>query len=114
MSTRMQQRRGLAAEWAAANTVLADGEIGIEKDTGVIKVGDGQTAWNTLEPVLADTYATKTELAQAGGSGAGATTKYQAAAGQPYVAGGNFYVGKDLPPAPFPDGSLFFREKVTP
>jgi hypothetical protein len=48
MATRMQQRRGTAAEWAAANPVLADGEIGFEHDTGVIKVGDGVTAWLAL------------------------------------------------------------------
>jgi len=48
MATRMQQRRGTAADWSAANPVLAAGEIGFESDTGVIKVGDGVTAWNTL------------------------------------------------------------------
>jgi hypothetical protein len=41
MATRMQQRRGTAADWAAANPVLMDGEIGFETDTHMIRVGDG-------------------------------------------------------------------------
>lgn len=48
MATRMQQRRGTAAEWAAANPVLADGEIGFERDTRLFKIGDGVTAYNAL------------------------------------------------------------------
>jgi hypothetical protein len=48
MATRMQQRRGTAADWAAQNPVLADGELGFEIDTKVIKVGDGVTPWNSL------------------------------------------------------------------
>ena len=30
------------------NPVLRDGEMGIDSNTGVIKRGDGATAWNTL------------------------------------------------------------------
>lgn len=56
MATRMQQRRGTAAQWAAANPVLADGELGIERDTGVIKMGNGSTTWNQLSPLLVTTY----------------------------------------------------------
>ncbi len=43
-----QFRRGTAAEWAAANTTLASGEMGIETDTSQFKVGNGSTAWNSL------------------------------------------------------------------
>lgn len=46
---RMQQRRGTAAEGTAANPVLAAAEIGVETDTGAMKIGDGTTAWNDLE-----------------------------------------------------------------
>jgi hypothetical protein len=56
MATRMQQRRGTSAEWAAANPLLADGEIGYEKDTRVIKVGDGSTLWNQLPVTLSGLY----------------------------------------------------------
>jgi hypothetical protein len=44
----MAQRRGTAAQWTTANTVLLAGEIGFETDTGYFKIGDGTTAWNTL------------------------------------------------------------------
>jgi hypothetical protein len=45
---RIQMRRGTATEWAAANPVLADGEIGIERDTLRCKIGNGAATWNTL------------------------------------------------------------------
>ena len=48
MSTRIKLRRDTAANWTAANPVLADGEEGYEKVTGKRKVGDGTTAWNSL------------------------------------------------------------------
>ncbi len=48
MANRIQLRRGGAQEWANANPTLAQGELGIELDTGRIKIGDGVTAWNTL------------------------------------------------------------------
>lgn len=41
-------RRGTAATWAATNPVLGAGEPGQETDTGVVKIGDGSTAWNGL------------------------------------------------------------------
>ena len=43
-----QFRRGTGAEWSAANTVLAPGEMGIDTDTYRFKIGDGTTAWNNL------------------------------------------------------------------
>lgn len=45
---RIQLRRGSAAQWAADNPVLASGEPGYATDTGVLKIGDGSTAWNSL------------------------------------------------------------------
>lgn len=59
MARKLQLRRGTAAQWTAANPVLAQGEPGFEYDTGKLKYGDGATAWNSL------TYA--------GGSGAAIT-----------------------------------------
>ena len=44
----IQLRRGTAAVWAAANPILAQGEIGLETDTNLIKIGDGATNWNSL------------------------------------------------------------------
>jgi len=49
MTTRMQQRRGTAEQWAAIDPVLASGEIGYETDTpGRFKVGNGSATWNEL------------------------------------------------------------------
>ena len=45
---RIQLKRGTAAAWTAANTVLFLGEIGYETDTKKFKVGDGTTAWTSL------------------------------------------------------------------
>ena len=44
----MQQRRGTAAQWTAANPVLAAGEIGFETDTSRFKMGNGSSAWGSL------------------------------------------------------------------
>lgn len=48
MATRMQQRRGTAAQWTAANPILASGEIGFETDTNQFKMGDGTSTWTAL------------------------------------------------------------------
>lgn len=45
---RFRLRRGLAATWTSVNDLLLVGEIGLEKDTGLFKIGDGVTAWNSL------------------------------------------------------------------
>ena len=49
MATRMQQRRGTAAQWTAANPVLAAGEIGFETDTNKFKMGNGSSSWSALQ-----------------------------------------------------------------
>jgi hypothetical protein len=51
--SRMQQRRGTAAQWAVTNPVLESGELGFESDTTNLKIGDGSTAWNSL-PYVAE------------------------------------------------------------
>jgi len=48
MATRMQQRRGTAAQWTAANPILAAGEIGFETDTNKFKMGNGSSTWTAL------------------------------------------------------------------
>ena len=48
MAVQIQLRRGTASAWTAANPILADGEIGIESDTDLFKIGDGSTAWASL------------------------------------------------------------------
>jgi len=48
MTVTIQQRGGTAAEWTSANPVLAARELGIETDTGLFKIGDGVSTWNSL------------------------------------------------------------------
>lgn len=42
-------RRDTAANWADANPVLGDGEWALETDTRLLKLGDGVTAWDSLD-----------------------------------------------------------------
>lgn len=48
MASRIQVRRGTAAQWTSSNPVLASGEPGAELDTGRFKVGDGVSTWSNL------------------------------------------------------------------
>lgn len=78
-SRRMQQLRGLAADWTAENPTLLDGEIGVESDTGRWKLGPG--AWNSLtyQPGTNAATAFTTGLmpsARLGTGGTGGTTRF--------------------------------------
>jgi hypothetical protein len=46
--TVIKLRRDTAANWTTADSVLAAGEAGLETDTGLIKYGDGTSAWTSL------------------------------------------------------------------
>ncbi len=48
MADRMQFRRDSAANWAAYNPILLEGELGFELDTDQYKLGDGIHNWNAL------------------------------------------------------------------
>lgn len=47
-SAKYQHQRGTAAAWTAANPILLAGEIGVELDTSMFKIGNGTTPWNSL------------------------------------------------------------------
>ena len=49
MAQQIQFRRGTDAEWASANPILAQGEIGVNLDGNRFKVGTGLTSWNYLD-----------------------------------------------------------------
>jgi hypothetical protein len=53
---RIQLRRDTAANWATANPVLLQGEVGLETDTDKFKIGDGTSAWNVLSYYAGDAY----------------------------------------------------------
>lgn len=63
--TRIQMRRGTAAQWTSVNPTLASGEHGFETDTGKEKIGTGSTAWVAL-PYLTDMVGAGTTAALAG------------------------------------------------
>lgn len=50
MADKIQFRRDIAANWASANPLLAEGELGLVLDTGHYKIGNGIDNWNTLSP----------------------------------------------------------------
>lgn len=45
---RIQIRRDSANTWKEYNPILMSGEYGLETDTLLLKIGDGQTRWNNL------------------------------------------------------------------
>ena len=48
MAVRIQLRRDTLTNWSTNNPTLAEGEMGLEKDTGRWKVGNGLDTWNAL------------------------------------------------------------------
>lgn len=48
MAVQIQLRRDTAANWTSVNPVLAEGEQGLELDTGKRKTGNGSDAWTDL------------------------------------------------------------------
>ena len=71
MAVTIKLRRGTAAQWAAANTVLQEGELGLDLDTNKIYVGDGTTAYDSLAPVVEGSLADISVTAPAAASGNG-------------------------------------------
>ena len=62
----IQIRRDTAANWAAANPTLAQGEMGYETDANKLKVGNGITDWNSLGYLIQpDTWNTSQEMINA-------------------------------------------------
>jgi hypothetical protein len=49
MAVQIQFRRGTASEWESVNPILAEGEMAIETDTKLFKIGDGVLHWNDLD-----------------------------------------------------------------
>lgn len=51
-------QRGSANRWTELNPTLGSGEPGVEVDTGLFKIGDGNTPWVDLEYYLTEPYVT--------------------------------------------------------
>lgn len=54
MAVQIQSRRGTSADWAAADPVLALGEIGYDSTENKLKVGDGTKKWSALSWLKGD------------------------------------------------------------
>ena len=52
MTARIQIRRDTSADWSSTNPTLSEGELGYETNTDKFKIGDGVTAWNSLDYVI--------------------------------------------------------------
>ena len=48
MGARIQLRGDTAGNWTTVNPILADRELGIEKDTNQFKIGNGIATWSAL------------------------------------------------------------------
>lgn len=51
---RFQFRRDTSARWTEINPILLEGEIGVETDTKLRKMGDGVNRWNNLDYLAAE------------------------------------------------------------
>ena len=44
-------RKGIATEWSSQNPTLASGEPGYDGTNNLLKIGDGDTPWNSLDSI---------------------------------------------------------------
>jgi hypothetical protein len=56
VGTQMQQRRASEAVWNTTDYILADGELGVTTDSGIIKIGDGVNSWSELDPAFSSQF----------------------------------------------------------
>jgi hypothetical protein len=77
-TVKFRLRRDTAANWTAANPVLALGEPGLETDTRRVKYGDGATPWSSLGYQVAADEAAWSTYTPAVSSGSGSLTSASA------------------------------------
>ncbi len=53
INSKLCLRTDISVNWQNANPVLLRGEIGVEEDTGRIKIGNGKSEWSALPYVMA-------------------------------------------------------------
>jgi hypothetical protein len=76
---------GTAAQWLARNPTLTVGEMGIETDTGLFKIGNGTSSWTSL--VYQNTATGTTGATGSAGGATGATGSAGGATGATGSAG---------------------------
>lgn len=70
----IQLKRDSAADWTSNNPTLESGRVGIETDTKRFKIGDGSTAWTSLEYENSGEHGAEDTVASATTTAIGATT----------------------------------------
>ena len=61
---RVQHKRMTASDWTNSSLILLDGELGVESDTGKVKVGNGHDRFSALQYTKQDQKATRVNVAK--------------------------------------------------
>lgn len=73
---RVQHKRMPASDWANSPLVLLDGELGVESDTGKVKVGNGRDRFSSLQ-YLTGPKGDKGERGETGPKGADGVLRFE-------------------------------------
>lgn len=71
MAVKLQFRRDTAANWESENTILSEGELGLDTTNQRFKIGNGVDGWNNIDfsqyTTKAETFSDTVTLAGSGG-----------------------------------------------
>ena len=82
---RVQHKRMSASDWASSTLVLLDGELGIESDSGKVKVGNGTDRFSALQ-YLTGPKGDRGETGPAGPRGADGVVRFEGSAAERALA----------------------------
>lgn len=82
---RVRHKRMPASEWARSDFVLYDGELGIESDTGKVKVGNGRDGFSALQ-YLTGPKGDRGEIGPVGPKGADGVVRFEGSAAESALA----------------------------
>ena len=82
---RVQHKRMSASDWASSTLVLLDGELGIESDTGNVKVGNGRDRFSALQ-YLTGPKGDRGETGPVGPKGADGVVRFEGSAAERALA----------------------------
>lgn len=105
---RVQHKRMSASDWANSPLVLLDGELGVESDTGKVKVGNGHDRFSALQ-YLTGPKGDKGERGETGPKGADGVMRFEELTSQQResLKGAQGPAGPVGPPGPMgPEGPI--------
>ena len=82
---RVQHKRMSARDWAGSTLVLLDGELGVESDTGKVKVGNGRDRFSALQ-YLTGPKGDRGETGPQGPRGADGVVRFEGSAAERALA----------------------------